>query len=239
VLSNQITTKIFKGFWTVLDWIYPPVCAVCKLPGYPLCSDCQKKIQFIHGKICRICGALLNSSFDICHNCQTKRPAFESMRNLAVFGGVIRECIHALKYENNRSLGKYFSDLLLPIVKRENWQIDCVLPVPLSKARLKARGYNQAAVIACPLALLLEKPYVSCAVSRVRDTKSQIGLSASERRLNVIGAFEALPDLVCGKNLLLVDDVMTTGSTMESCAKALKEAGAKTVNCVTIARSSG
>lgn len=236
MLKNQIAGIFFKGFWTALDWVYPPVCAVCGSPGHPLCLNCREKIQFISGKVCSVCGAPIHGNMEICYDCDKKRPVYDAMRNLAFYGGVIRECVHALKYQNNRSLGKYFSELLLPVVDKETWQIDIVVPVPLSRERYKERGYNQAAAIAHPLALGLGKRYFPFGLEQVKDTRSQVGLSAEERRLNVVGAFEAIPELVNRKNILLVDDVMTTGATMESSAKALKCAGSGDVYCITIAR---
>jgi predicted amidophosphoribosyltransferase len=104
---------------------------------------------------------------------------------------------------------------------------------------LKQRGYNQAAAVAHPLSLLLRTAYMPYGLAQIKDTKSQVGLSAEERRLNVIGAFEAIPQLVDSKNILLVDDVMTTGATLDTCAKALKTAGSSHVFCITIARYSG
>lgn len=236
---HRIKAKLFTGLWTALDWVYPPQCAVCGMPGYPLCLDCKNEINYITGKICPICGASIRQSALRCDDCMKRLPAFDAVRSLAFYGGVIRECIHSLKYENNRSLGKYFAQLLCPIISQEAWLINAVIPVPLSKERLKERGYNQAAAIAHPLALFLELPFQPYGLEQVRDTRSQVGLSAEERRMNVIGAFKAIPELVHHKNILLIDDVMTTGATLESCAQVLKEAGSEKVYCLTVARFSG
>lgn len=237
--TYQIKNKLIKGFWSVLDWFYPPACAVCGMPGYPLCSDCANDIRYITGYVCPLCGAPNDHKVTLCGDCKEHMPKFDAARSLAIYGGVIRECIHSLKYKNNRSLGKYFARYLLPIVRTEAWHIDLVVPVPLSKERLRARGYNQAAAVAHPLALFLELPYQPYCLEQVRDTRSQVGLSAEERRNNVIDAFMAVPDLVRKKDILLIDDVKTTGATLSACARALKEAGAAKVFCVTIARFSG
>lgn len=237
MLKTQITGLFIKGFWNALDWVYPPACAICGMPGYSLCLDCEKEIQHIRGKICVVCGNPICRKEIVCNDCQERKPAYDGVRNLAFYGGVIRECIHALKYGNNQGLGKYFAERLKPIVE-EAWEIDLVLPVPLSRERLRERGYNQAAAVAHPLAGFLHRPFTTYGLKQIRDTRSQVGLSAEARLVNVIDAFVAVPELVSDKNILLVDDVMTTGATLGSCARALKDAGGKKVYCVTIARFS-
>jgi ComF family protein len=122
-------------------------------------------------------------------------------------------------------------------LKNLAWQIDVIIPVPLGVARQKERGYNQAALIARPVALGTGRSYRPKALSRVRETKTQVGLSIEERRKNVGGAFKAERQRVVDKNVLLIDDVLTTGSTMEACAAALIEAGAGKVYGLTLARA--
>jgi len=155
---------------------------------------------------------------------------------LADYEGVIRECIHALKYENRLGFGWFFSKPLSEIVIKEGWQPDLISPVPLSQERMRERGYNQAAQIAKPLAARLGVQYNPYSLVRIRDTKSQVGLSANQRRINVSGAFEAKTELVSGKKVLIIDDVMTTGATMAACAQAIKKAGAKSAYGVVLAR---
>ena len=222
-----------------MDWVYPPTCVICGMHGYTICSSCKNEIQFITEKICPICGGLLRYKIPCCQDCNRNIPAFDAARSLGIYGGVLRESIHALKYENRRGLGNYFAKLLSPVVEKEGWSIDTVIPVPISQRRLKDRGYNQAADIARPLALLLERPFQPYGLKQVLDIKSQVGLSADARRLNVVDAFVAVPELVSEKSILLVDDVMTTGATLDSCASALKKGGSGKVFCVTIARFSG
>ena len=235
-MKIRLADAVYRGFWNALDWIYPPVCAGCGAPGDRLCSVCDEKIALISGKICQVCGEPISSRGDVCEVCSKNRPSFTSLRSLAKYAGVTRECIHALKYENNQALGEFFSRRLEKIVLTEDWQIDLVLPVPLSRQRLAERGYNQAALVAKPLALRLGCVYNPFGLKRTRDTKSQVGLSGEERRRNVVGAFAALPEIVSGKAILVVDDVMTTGATMEACARALLDGGAETVYCLTIGR---
>lgn len=158
------------------------------------------------------------------------------MRNLATYTGVMRDCVHALKYENNQGLGEFFADELAALVVEDGWLPDLVMPVPLSDQRVAERGYNQAACLARPLAARIGIRYHPFGIERTRDTPSQVGLSGEARRRNVTGAFRAVPEIVAGKNVLLVDDVMTTGSTMEACARAINEAGAQAVYCLTLGR---
>lgn len=142
-----------------------------------------------------------------------------------------------IKYHNDIGLGELLSSILANFVAGFAWPIDLIVPVPLGKSRFRARGYNQAAVIGWPLALALGWPYASDGVSRVRETASQVGLSRSERRENVRGAFVASPARVSGRTILLVDDVVTTGSTVSSVAQALRAAGAAAVYALTAARA--
>jgi ComF family protein len=157
------------------------------------------------------------------------------MRTLADYEGVIRECVHALKYQKNQSLGYVFSQMLRDLLIKEGWELDMIIPVPLSPKRIVERGYNQAAQIARPLAAKLGVKYNPYGLRRIRNTRSQVGLSAQERRDNVAGAFEAVSDLVRRNRILVVDDVVTTGATLSACAEALRMAGADTVYCLTLA----
>jgi len=118
-----------------------------------------------------------------------------------------------------------------------NWQVDVVIPVPLGKQRLQERGYNQVALIAMPLAALNRWRYAPRALSRVRETRSQVGLSAMERIENMKGAFRADPLQVRNRTVLLMDDVATTGATLSACAEALLSAEAKAVYGLTLARA--
>lgn len=233
-----MTDFIYRGFWTALDWIYPPVCAGCGEPGYRLCLNCQSKIQFINGNQCMICGESIRARKLLCVNCRNDPPSFTAMRSLAKYDGIIRDCLHALKYENNQSLGEMFAGWLADLVNHEAWSIDLVMPVPLSPQRIAERGYNQSALIAKPLAVRLNIPYHPFGIKRTRDTSTQVGLSAEARHRNVAGAFKAIPEIVSEKSVLLVDDVMTTGSTIDACVRALKNAGTNKVYCLTVARFS-
>jgi len=201
-----------------------------------LCPTCQAKIRYIKGNICKVCGLPLRGLRDICTKCDISPPPYDALRSLADYEGIIRECVHALKYENNQSLGEFFSKALADRVRLEQWSVDMVIPVPLSPSKITTRGFNQSALLARPLALQLSLKYRPYGLKRIRNTRSQVELSAKERCQNVMGAFMAEPDIVSEERVLLVDDVTTTGSTLNECAKALKSAGASAVYCLTLAR---
>lgn len=236
MLNFRITQVLYRGFWTALDWMYPPTCVGCGEPGYRLCFNCQQEINNIKGKLCQRCGVPLTTSHDLCADCRSERPPFEAMRNLAQYEGVVRECIHSLKYDHNQALGEFFAEDLAALVVQEGWDPDLVVPVPLSPARQKERGYNQSALLARPIGLILGKPFTPFGLKRIRNTRSQVELTAPERKVNVQGAFEAESGIIGGKRILLVDDVTTTGSTLRECAKALKKGDASEVYCLTLAR---
>jgi ComF family protein len=154
-----------------------------------------------------------------------------------VFEGPIRHAIHTLKYGRNAALGDALAPHLARFASNLGWQVDLVVPVPLSKQRMKERGYNQAGLFAEPLAAIQGWSYSSQVLMRTRETRSQVGLSPQERKVNISGAFRAEPALATGKAILVVDDVVTTGATLSVCAEALVKAGAQIVYALTLARA--
>jgi ComF family protein len=155
-----------------------------------------------------------------------------------MYSGPARRAVIRLKYGRDIGLGEALTRHLVELLASLPWQIDRVTCVPLSKGRLKLRGYNQSAMLARPLALAIQRPFTPLLLRKTRESPSQVGLSARERRENVDGAFTAGygPDLK-GCTILVVDDVTTTGSTMNACARALKNAGAASIYGLTFARA--
>ncbi len=149
----------------------------------------------------------------------------------------LRKAIHRLKYQRDMALGEALAGHLVELVKTNGLEANAVAAVPLAKRRERERGYNQAALLARPLALSLGLDYLPAALKRTRETASQVGLSIEERHLNVAGAFTAEAKSVKEKRIFLVDDVLTTGATLNAAAAALKEAGAACVIGLSIARA--
>ena len=159
------------------------------------------------------------------------------MRSWLVFDGPIRHALHSLKYQRNLALGDALAHNMAVFVGSLAWQVDVVVPIPLGKDRMKERGYNQSGLVARPLALLNHWHYSPRALTRVRETRTQVGLTPVERKENVSGAFRAVPEMVVGRTVLLLDDVATTGATLAAGAASLIEAGAITVYALSLARA--
>jgi competence protein ComFC len=149
----------------------------------------------------------------------------------------VRAALHQLKYRRNVALGDAMARPMLDFCRGLDWPVEMVVPVPLGKRRLQERGYNQVGLIAMPLAAHNRWRYMPRALSRVRETTSQVGLSKAERQENMQGAFRADPRQVRGHAILLMDDVVTTGATISACAEALSSAGARIIYALTLARA--
>jgi ComF family protein len=144
--------------------------------------------------------------------------------------------LHKLKYRRDMSMGEALASHMVPFVEVLNWGIDLLIPIPLGGKRLKERGYNQVGMIAKPLALALDVRYTPGELMRHKETRSQVGLTKTERRENVRDAFRAGMG-VKGRSVLVMDDVSTTGSTLSAAAEALYLAGAREVYALTVARA--
>lgn len=227
---------LYRLFWQVTDWVFPPECMGCGEPGFLLCAACESQIQYLERDLCSLCGYPRGGS-RVCPGCGHLSPHFTEIRSLAVYSGCIRTAVQRLKYQNDLSIGALFTDALCGIVQSNSWKVDLIIPVPLSQERYASRGYNQAAVLARPMALQLDCAFDPKSLTRNRNTTSQVELDAETRRKNLEGVFSAGGHALEGKNILIVDDVITTGSTINECAKAVEEAGAKEVYGVSLGRS--
>lgn len=225
----------YHWLWQSLDWLFPPACGGCENLGVRWCNECQSKTQILTGPICTMCGKGLTQP-GLC-DCQAQPPLTRAVRSWAIYHDPLRQAIHSFKYKRNIGLTESFSIVLSKMLVELNWKLDLVTAVPLSKTRMRERGYNQSALLAWPLAKTQHLPFASQALVRTRETGTQIGRSAHERQINVAGAFRSEPQIVQGKKVLVIDDVYTTGATMQSCAQALLQAGATEVYGLTLART--
>lgn len=228
--------RLYEWLWTGLDLLYPAYCGGCERRGSHWCSDCQSSVNIIRSPVCDICGCSISVA-GVCSHCIVAPPKVSALRSWAIFENSVRNAIHRLKYKRDVGLGIVMSRPMIDCLILTQWMIDLVSPVPLGLARLKERGYNQAALLAKPIALALGLTYQPNALHRIRETRTQVGLALEQRRANVDGAFSSPSAIVAGKNILLIDDVTTSGATLEACAEALFESGADQVYALTLART--
>jgi len=194
------------------------------------------RVPRVNKPFCEKCGIPTNGA-DTCEKCRSKPPVYRMMRSWAVFDSPVQNALHTLKYRRNIGLGDSLALNMLDFVRSLGWTIDMVVPAPLGRKRLRERGYNQVDLVARPLAHELGLAYIPHAMWKARETRSQVGLSISQRSENVRGVYQADPSKVRRKSVLLMDDVSTTGSTISSGTEALLSAGAETVYALTIARA--
>lgn len=220
------------------EWLFPTRCLGCDLRGVLLCPDCQPALPWLPAAVCPRCLARSRGG-RLCRRCEGGGSAFlASTRAACSFDGVIRTALHRLKYRHARSLAPFLAQIVAHSLSRRPLETDLLIPVPLSRARLRQRGFNQAERLASALAetTSLPRPSLDLLV-RHRDTRRQVGQSAAERRRNLRGAFRCQrPEAVAGQRVLLIDDVMTTGATLEACAEPLVQAGAARVTALVVAR---
>ncbi len=234
--SLNISYSLYRLFWNAVDLLYPPVCGGCGEKGQRWCKLCADSVSLLSLRICEVCGLPLLKEGK-CNSCQAEHPAYQEMRSWAIFEGPVRKALHRMKYRQDLGLGDVLAVGMLAYVDTLKWDIDIVVPVPLGKKRFKERGYNQVSLIARPMALAKGWKYLPRSLQRQKETRSQVGLSVNERKENVHDAFIANEREVAGKSVLVLDDVSTTGATLNSCAQALARSGARQVYALTIARA--
>ena len=236
----QRLAKIYQAhhlLWQMIDFVYPPRCAACGKWGERWCSACQQKVKVIStNDLCPLCG-IPQSGEELCAECTTYQPVYTALRSWGNYEGALRTAIYRLKYHSDIGLSENLARPLAGLLRDLNWQIDLVTAVPLSSKRKRERGYNQAALLARWIGLSEGLPFQPNLIHRSRDTSSQVGLHAHQRRQNVADAFNAISSQAVGRSILVIDDVTTTGATMQACAVALSTAGARQIYGLTLARA--
>lgn len=219
-----------------LDLLFPPRCVGCGRVGAWLCAECLDQIPRVDSPFCTRCGGVVVTG-DLCARCRTSPLRIDCIRSVAYFEGVLREAVHWLKYRGCTALAAPLGGLMAGYWVRQPMPADVVVPVPLHAARLRERGYNQAALLAHEMARRAGLAVCEQTLVRQRATAPQVELDAGQRKENVHGAFRCSGDGLAGKQVLLVDDVCTTGATLEACAVALREGGARSIRALTLARA--
>jgi ComF family protein len=222
---------------TLLELFFPPRCVHCEINGSWFCQNCLDQISYTPTNVCR-CGAVLPVE-PPCKYCQSGfLQNLDGFRSATYFeeDSPIQSAIHALKYHNNRTVVKDFGKMLVDAYQRYQLNVDVVVPVPLHSSRFRERGYNQSELLAKELCQAYNLPLDTMTLHRIRQTEAQVRLKTNERYHNVYGAFSCSSNKLANQTVLLIDDVCTTGSTLDACAIALKQSDTISVWALTLAK---
>jgi ComF family protein len=219
----------------LLALVLPPRCGGCRGPGAWLCEACRTRIRRPQEPLCRRCGRELEFARSEC-GCRQRLPALAGLRAACLYEGPLERAIHRFKYEGWRSLDVPLAGLMANLLAVELPPGRLLVAVPLHRQRLRARGYNQAELLAAQLRRKFRLQAPAGALRRLRDTPPQVGQDRVRRRLNVEAAFAWEGPPLGGEPVLLVDDVATTGATLNACAAALRAGGSGAVTGLSLAR---
>ncbi len=216
----------------VLDIFFPDhmKCIICgneiSHMKYDICDRCYEHLPFIVGRTCERCGQRIKTDDRFCDNCKRSGEFFFTRAFSPLqYTDTIVGLVHKLKYHNHQYLAANMAEVLYDKLSDEEIKCDVIMPVPMMDRKKKRRGYNQAELIAQELAKLSNMPIDTTTLIRVWEDNSQTALTSKERRENVRGCFKCTSKDYKGKNILLIDDVYTTGSTANECARVLRKQG--------------
>lgn len=230
----------FCKFWsrvgrTTADLLFPLRCPVCdkpvRLPGKGICPECREKLRPVADPLCRKCGKLLGSQTrEYCGDCRKRNHAYD--RGIALYSySSCHETIYRMKYGGRREYTEYLGDEMARILGRQilEWKPDALIPVPLHVQRQKKRGYNQAELLAVRIGMKLQIPVFSEYLARSRKTLPQKSVEASLRKNNLKSSFNIVQNDVKLNTIVIIDDIYTTGSTVDVIAEVCRQAGVKKV----------
>lgn len=229
----------------IISFLYPRRCPVCDEiveRGKDICDACRKKIIFLEEPLCKKCGKIIDDERkEYCGDCRRKKHFFTQGKGLFSYEKEMKLCMYRFKYSNKREYGDFFAK---EAVKRHGaWMkhmgIEVIVPIPMYVWKKRKRGYNQAEVFAKRLSAESGVPLESKMVCRIRDTVPQKELNDVQRKNNLKNAFKINRNIVKYRKILLVDDIYTTGSTMDAVAELLRQAGVKEVYCICICIGNG
>ena len=231
---------------TILDILFPRRCPVCgeitKPAGSLICPSCFRELSFVKSPTCKKCGKeIVDETAEYCDDCISHRHVFEHGVALLNYDEAARASMVQIKYKNKREYLDFYGAAMAVRYEKaiRRMQVDAVVPIPVHRSRLRRRGFNQAEILAEIIGERLGIPVEPGCLVRTKRTLPQKELSAADRLKNLSGAFRAgkIPETV--KTVLLVDDIYTTGSTIEACSRALKRAGIERVYFAVICMTGG
>ncbi len=245
IFMSDMKVLVKKSKDWLLDLVYPPniYCIGCGRPidkrfPYSLCPACAKSISWANGNLCAICGKSIEEDRKICPDCEQVTRDFDRGITVSDYSMTERKIIHDFKYRDSSFLKKDMALLMWEKLLAEDISFDCIVAVPMHKSKVKKRGYNQAELLAGEIADLSGKIHYPGALIRTRDTPALSSMDYFGRKAAVEGVFqpaEWVKNMLENREVLLVDDILTTGSTASACSRALKEAKAGRVIVISFA----
>ncbi|MDY3015750.1 MAG: ComF family protein [Blautia sp.] len=233
--------KLIHVFFNVL---YPRHCPVChrilRNQADLVCPECEDGFRRVGGHYCLKCGKPVKPQEEYCAECRGRKRSFDRNRSVFLYEGKLRQSLVRYKYYGAREYGDFYGVSICRYIGEEirRWNPDVLIPIPLTSAKLRMRGFNQAGYMADRIGEKLEIPVSHDILKKIHETRSQKKLNAVQRKQNLKDAFYVKEDLR-GFTVAVVDDVYTTGSTMEAAASCLKAAGAEKVYCITLCTGQG
>lgn len=243
---KHLDKVIYKKYQQAISILYPVRCPVCDKPigGYKLacCANCQRKLPFIGNCRCFRCGKpVVSEETEYCLDCFGKTHSYTQNIALWSYDHSVRKAVYRFKYQNRREYAAYFAEELVRRHHRQirSWNAQVLLPVPVHRSRYKKRGFNQAELLARELAVYLKLPVDTDTVLRVKNTKPQKELNDKERQKNLKSAFKINKNGIKLKKVIIIDDIYTTGTTIDAMAELLLQSGAAEVYSITICIGKG
>ena len=243
-MISSIIFLIKKNIKVIIDLIFPKKCIICDKHDCQneICTECWVKIKFISQPSCFICSTPFlyeEEKEAICAPCIVNKPNYDRAIAILEYDDASKKIIHKFKYNDQLHILNYIVNLMTNIGKEIFNNIDMIAPVPIHKYKLLKRGYNQSALIAMNIASRKNLPYLPQLLIKSKNTIAQTGLKKSQRISNISNSFKLNHKFyanLAGKNILLIDDVITTGSTINECSRVLKKEGANKIFVLTLAK---
>lgn len=236
-LRRKISEAVSNSYGKVLDTTFPARCVSCNKEGSFICEACRQTTRYIGDRCCRLCGEPVTKIGTLCSQCEREQLNIDGIRSIYYYEGAVKDAILQLKFHGIKSIAQFLAGHMAEYAAGHGMDADVIIPVPSHARRLRERGYNQAELLARALATVSGVAIEPKALRRAKLVRSQSSSSSrEERRKNVIDAFVSAGDSVSGKRILLIDDVCTTGYTLEACSRELRSAGASEVRALTVAR---
>lgn len=237
-----------KIFNRIVNFVFPAQCIICKTfieNNDGICFECLNEIEFISDPKCAYCGYPFEIKFPesgknklyVCPRCLKSKPKFDKCVSVVRYNDASKKIILPFKHADKTNYAKIMGRMMASTVSPFIEKVDFIVPVPIHLKRMLKRKYNQSALLSNVISSITGKPALFNTLIRTSFKESQGHLSIKDRKLNVSGAFSVKnPFKIKGKNILIIDDVFTTGATINECAKVLKSAGARRIFVVTFAR---